>query len=287
MKTYDETVDRVFTRIRENERTQKKRRKALAIGASATVIVAAAVIAIGIVPGITERDVRPPTQDDNAVLKAQDSMTGNDFQPAAGVSDPAGEPDRNSTLCPGVVSPNTGETDSIASSSAEQNASAESPVSLTKTDNLPQTRAMLWALHTDDSVPMDAEGIEEYYGFRIDPALPEDLTARESNPRIYRRDGGSGEIYWDLNSFTFENADQSRGITVSLTREFGSSVFDLWNIFPDPSASTVLNGIPVYFGVTESEEYFAYFTLGRSEVFAFSFGLDLDEFFTAVNSLIG
>ena len=61
-------------------------------------------------------------------------------------------------------------------------------------DALPNTMGI--ARHGKDFIPMNKEEMVAYYGCNVFPDVPDDISLKGQHWGIYRRNQGTGEIYW-------------------------------------------------------------------------------------------
>ena len=123
-----------------------------------------------------------------------------------------------------------------------------------------------------------------YYGCNVFPDIPEDISLSENqNWGIYRRDQGTGEIYWDQNRQEYISADQSRKLHVE-TCKGKLPFFDV--IFPpDEEENSIINGHEVTIGLSEYgyEVWFLYNDVG---FYIFADGITEEELIDIISSLI-
>lgn len=73
----------------------------------------------------------------------------------------------------------------------------------------------------EDFIEMTYEEMLEYYGAELIPDVPENLTLEENKDRrygIYRRDGGTGEVYYDNTDFDYFDQDGIRCISIEVAK---------------------------------------------------------------------
>ena len=116
-----------------------------------------------------------------------------------------------------------------------------------------------------DQVPMTDRQLSEYYGIDITAFgnIPSDMTLKEyqgstsvKGRKIWKKDGGTGEVYYDLNAFSYNNADNSRGIMITVGTIGDGPVGTL---FEDPQKFSVIGGRNVVIGYTEDRRFYARF----------------------------
>ena len=116
-----------------------------------------------------------------------------------------------------------------------------------------------------DQVPMTDRQLSEYYGIDITAFgnIPSDMTLREyestthvKSRKIWKKDGGTGEVYYDLNAFSYNNADNSRSIMITVGTIGDGPVGTL---FEDPQKFSVIGGRTVVIGYTEDRHFYARF----------------------------
>ena len=139
----------------------------------------------------------------------------------------------------------------------------------------------LWA---DDFISMTREETFEYYGVNYLPEVPSDLTMREGgNCGIYRRDGGTGEVYFDTDSVSWSNVGDTRELTVEVKK--GGYPF-LCFAFDETAEKSVINNNEVLIGKTESGSFNALFMYKNIGFFVSADGLSQDEFVSVIASVV-
>lgn len=144
----------------------------------------------------------------------------------------------------------------------------------------------LWALMLDDFVELNSAQLLDYFQINIFPEVPEDLKLWEDQRMgLFRKNGGTGEVYWEQVDLQFSNTDYSRMIHLSAQSEVIFSQFDLFFFTVSESLSTI-NGTEVAIGLFNNGDYYAEF-MYRDVCFRLSSeGLTQDEFVAVISSLI-
>ena len=140
------------------------------------------------------------------------------------------------------------------------------------------------ALMLGDFVEMTPEELAVYYGMDVMPQVPTDVTAWEDQSfGVFRRSGGTGEIYWDGNVLNFSDESFNRSVNLEVwkTRGFISCVafFDLME------ERSVINGVEVALAVSEGEYYHAEFTCNGVGFRLNAEGLSREEVVDVIRSL--
>lgn len=141
------------------------------------------------------------------------------------------------------------------------------------------------ALHTDDFVKMSREELNLYYGVNIFPAVPEDLIdENKDNLGVFKRDSGTGEIYWDGVTLCYASADGSRTLNVNVSKDSAAG-FDIM-LSEQEMGKSVISGADVSLYSSDGGYYYAGFEKYDVGFSVFSKGLSLDEFVFVVSSLV-
>ncbi len=148
---------------------------------------------------------------------------------------------------------------------------------------------MYIALMIDDFVPMSNEELNDYYGIDIFPEVPEDLgeewSAAEGIPfGIFRRDGGTGEVYHDQVVLNWSNEDFSRSVNIELKK--GGMPFQCFGVMTQADETSVISGVEVFIGQNDEGiclVEFMYQDVGFRMVVE---GLTQEELVAVVESLI-
>lgn len=117
--------------------------------------------------------------------------------------------------------------------------------------------ALLW----EDFIPMTWLELEKYYGIDVRPDLPADLYApgdpvNASSMGIFRRDGGTGEVYFDSNTINFGQGP-GRSVTLEVWKDRGSCSC-LGDFYTLPEKS-VIAGVEMAIGQNEEGWFFVEF----------------------------
>ena len=117
--------------------------------------------------------------------------------------------------------------------------------------------ALLW----EDFIPMTWLEIREYYGIDVRPTLPGDLYApgdpvNATSMGIFRRDDGTGEVYFDSNTINFGQT-AGRSVNLEFWKERGSCSC-LGNFYTLPEKS-VIGGVEMAIGQNKEGWFFAEF----------------------------
>jgi len=85
-------------------------------------------------------------------------------------------------------------------------------------DSVSQAAADI-GIYAEDFVPMTYEEIIEYYGKEISPTVPADLKYLSNNYYgIYKRDSGTGEVYYDNTLYEYISDDKSRDLRMEIAK---------------------------------------------------------------------
>ena len=72
-------------------------------------------------------------------------------------------------------------------------------------------------LLVDDFVVMNKAELNEYYGINVFPTVPDDIKEWEDQRfGVYKRNGGTGEIYWDGTGVNYSNDAFSRTVNIEI-----------------------------------------------------------------------
>lgn len=139
-------------------------------------------------------------------------------------------------------------------------------------------------LLVDDFVEMTREEMAAYYGVDYFPEVPADLTAWADERRgIYRRSGGTGEVYWDADILNYSNADFTRNVHLEVDK--GQILKDCY-YFDGAEETSLIHQVEVLIGQTDHGYYYAEFTYQGVSFLLDANGLTQDEFVAVIASLI-
>lgn len=136
----------------------------------------------------------------------------------------------------------------------------------------------------DDFVEMAPEELRDYYGMDVVPEVPADLKAWEDQRcGVFRRSGGTGEVYWDGNVLNFSDDSFARSVNLEVwkDREF----ITCYAFFDFIEEYSVINGVDVALAVSEGGYYHAEFTRGGVGFRLIAEGLSQQEVVDVIRSL--
>lgn len=137
----------------------------------------------------------------------------------------------------------------------------------------------------EDFVEMTRDEMKEYYGVDYVPDVPADIKPWEDERSgIYKRDGGTGEVYWDSNILNYSNEDFTR--TVHLEVAKGEYPLMDYLFFEPTEEKSVINNIEVMIGLTENGYYYAEFMYKNVGFILNANGVTQDEFVAILASIL-
>ena len=140
-------------------------------------------------------------------------------------------------------------------------------------------------LALEDRIKMSIEDTCEYYGVDYVPDVPADIAMwTDQGGIIYRRNGGTGEVYWDHNVLNFSNEDFTRSVHVEVDK--GSYVLQDYLYFKGTEEKSVINNIEVLIGLTEGGYYYSEFMYNGVGFLIDAEGVTEDEFVAIIASII-
>lgn len=158
-------------------------------------------------------------------------------------------------------------------------------ICIQETETLPDIMRAMFNLAGADFISMSRDEIIEYYGVNIFPVVPGDLK-EDAQPvfGIYKRDRGTGELYWDSNSFSYSNGDYTRTVNVGVDK--GCVPFDFCDLFDDIKSKSVINNVEVGIAQAANGEYYAEFMHKGVGFRVTASGLTQDELVCIIASLL-
>ncbi len=140
---------------------------------------------------------------------------------------------------------------------------------------------LLW----NDYVEMSREELCEYYGVDYIPDVPADIKAWEDERSgIYKRDGGTGKVYWDADVLNFSNEDFTRTVNVKVDK--GSYVLQDYLYFNGAEEKSIINNIEVVIGLSENGYYYSEFMYNGVGFLISAKGVTEEEFVGIITSVI-
>ena len=144
-----------------------------------------------------------------------------------------------------------------------------------------------FGLKSEDFVSMTFDEMLEYYGAEIRPDVPGDL--KNCNPdyleySVYKRDGGTGEIYWDTTSLVYCNGTESRTISVEAAK--GRIPPTCCIVESDDMQKSLISGVEVLLPEGNKDFMYAEFMAAGVGFRIQAVGLSHEELVEVVRSLI-
>ncbi len=140
-------------------------------------------------------------------------------------------------------------------------------------------------LKQDDFVKMDKAEINDYYGIEIFPTVPSDIKEWEDEfYGIYRKDGGSGDVYWDQTVLNYSNEDFTRSVNIEIKK--GSLPVLDYGFGKSSEEKSIINTWEVVIGYSESSGYHAIFMYKNVGFCVNAKGVSQDEFIAVLSSIL-
>ena len=152
-----------------------------------------------------------------------------------------------------------------------------------------------YIVSADDFVKMNTNALNDYYGVNVIPQLPKymDMVNDRGNLGLYRRDGGTGEVYIDINAYEYVSNEyfriydnggyHSQNITVEVMKgAIPESCEDLW-LYPDLLSN--INGTTVAIGEIGDRSFTAEFFVGDVGFHIVAYYITLDQLTDVISSL--
>ncbi len=143
-------------------------------------------------------------------------------------------------------------------------------------------------LRVSDRIVLSSDEALEYYGTNIFPKVPEDLNAWEGQDKfnVYKRDGGTGEAYYDTFCLNYSSSDFKRCVNIEGAKgDYPLSDTGNWEL--NDFKPSEINGQEVYIALnTDTEHYFVKFMYNNVAFQIIMEDLTEDEVVSVVSSLI-
>lgn len=249
MKNYDEiTHDLLERRDRYITEQNKKRKRRISVAAPICCFCLVALLGIGMWQGGMFRTTQPEQALDDAIYPE----IKDNFDESKGES--ADNPVSNNKI---VVH------------------------SINRVSSNKNSIALLW----DDFVEMTRDEMKEYYGVDYVPDVPADIAPWEDERHgIYKRDGGTGEVYWDTDILNYSNEDFTRKVHLEVAK--GGYPFVDCLFFEPTEEKSIINNIEVMIGQTEDGYYYAEFMYQNVGFILNANSVTQDEFVAIIESII-
>lgn len=137
----------------------------------------------------------------------------------------------------------------------------------------------------DDFIPMSREELTDYYGIDYVPTVPEDMKLLKNGDHgIYKRNGGTGDVYWDQNDLTYSNEDQTRAVRIGVNK--GNKVYVQFVYFEGTEERSVIADVEVLIGKAENGHYYAEFMYQDVGFLIHACGVTEEEFISIIASVL-
>ena len=260
MKNYNEMANDVLRRIGEHETEQRNRRKAISrIVTPLCCFCLVALLGFGVWQG---------------------GIFGTTLPAISGEQTLSGENSNNNP------NPNesTGLNNNQQNQSGQTDASINNKIVVNSIKGISADRMNI-ALMIDDFVEMSREEMIEYYGVDYIPDVPDDIQPWEDERSgIYRRNGGTGEVYWDANILNYSNEDFTRSVHIEVDK--GSYVLQDYLFFKGTEEKSIINNFEVLIGLSENGYYYSEFMYNGVGFCIDAEGVTEDEFVAIIASII-
>lgn len=141
------------------------------------------------------------------------------------------------------------------------------------------------ALMVECFVEMSREEMINYYGVDYIPDVPADIKPWEDERSgIYKRNGGTGEVYWDADILNYSNEDFTRSVHVEVDK--GSYVLKDYLFFKGTEEKSIINNFEVLIGLSENGYYYSEFMYNGVGFCISANGVTEEEFVAIIASII-
>ena len=248
MKSCDQMAESVFCRIQEYKISQARKRKTIMrVAASTCCVCFAALLSVGVWQVGTNHTAKPDKGGENITVPAINDTLRVDKEGPIDVP-------------------------------ASENKIIVHPI-----DGISADRMNI-CLGVDDFVEMTQEEMIAYYGVDYFPDVPADLQPWEDQRSgVYKRNGGTGEVYWDADVLNYSNADLTRNVNIEVDK--GNKVLLDYGCFGNEECS-MINNVEVLIGQSPDGYYYAEFMYHDVGFHFIADGLSEEEFVSVIASVL-
>lgn len=136
----------------------------------------------------------------------------------------------------------------------------------------------------ENFIEMTYDEMTEYYGAEIKPDVPENLKLEDERHGILKRDGGTGEVYFDTNCFRYSDEDISREVNVNAAK--GRLPVTDCVYFSNSNEKSYIQDVEIKIVRIGSKAYSAEFMVSDVGFRIHARGLSDEEFVAVVASII-
>ncbi len=142
----------------------------------------------------------------------------------------------------------------------------------------------------EDFIPLTSDELESYYGINIFPTVPSDLGTewgeRDGSPRgIFKKNNGTGKVYYDVQVLNYSNRDYSRCVNIELSKGH-MPMSDYGSLDWLDSEMSVINNTNVGIGQTDAGHYLVEFMYKNVGFRLIVEGLTQEEMVSVIASII-
>ena len=165
------------------------------------------------------------------------------------------------------------------------NPAANNKIVINSVDGLSMDRMNI-ALMIDDFVEMSREEMINYYGVDYVPDVPADIKPWPDQEKsgIFKRNGGTGEVYWDADILNYSNEDFTRSVHIEVDK--GSYVLKDYFFFNGTEEKSIINNFEVIIGLSEDGYYYSEFMYKGVGFLIDADGVTEDEFVAIISSIL-
>lgn len=249
MKNYDEVTNDLLER-RDRYVAEQKMKRMRVVGISASVCCACLVALLGV--GMWQGGVFDSMPPDQTL---------------------------NDAVYPGIK-----DTFDESNGESADNTSANNKIVINSIEGISSGRMNI-DLKLDDFVEMTRDEMIAYYGVDYIPDVPDDIKPwEEGRSGIFKRNGGTGEVYWDSDILNYSNEDFTRSVYLQVDK--GSYVFVDFICFEGTEEKSLINNVEVLIGLSENGYYYAEFMYNGVGFLLHAEGVTQDEFVAIIESIV-
>ena len=142
----------------------------------------------------------------------------------------------------------------------------------------------------EDFIPLTNDELKSYYGINIFPTVPRDLGTEwgeedGSSRGIYKKNNGTGKVYYDVQILNYSNEDFSRSVNIELCKGH-MPMSDYGSLDWSDSEMSVINNTNVGIGQTDAGHYLVEFVYKNVGFRLIVEGLTQEEMVSVVASII-
>ncbi|MDD6236731.1 MAG: hypothetical protein PUB00_05060 [Clostridiales bacterium] len=284
MKNSSEWISDIHEKAEKRFAQQKKRRKMIVSISSSAACLALVLCSVIAVPNLIDNNLltissKTPSANQTLDNAHNNNSLGSDHADAQITTSPSSK----ENLSESPSTDESGKSNTMQASDIDITTNQQNKIVFNQIVSVNSVKSNI-ALLCDDFIEMSIDEVNQYYGVNVVPDVPDDMAEKPNQTYgIFKRNGGTGEVYYEQNGIQFSNKDFSKQVTVAVAKN-RLPFFDV--VYESVEEVSTINNIEILFGETEYGELYADFLYRNVGFSIFAAGISRNEFVNIVASIL-